>query len=73
MILRVPMGGAVLLVGVWLAVTVANLLLNPIPWQRYYLPLIPVYAVLIGMAVNTLLVGGRRSSPAPDAEPEPAA
>lgn len=72
-ILRVPMGGAVLLVGVWLAVTVANLLLNPIPWQRYYLPLIPVYAVLIGMAVNALLVGVRRSSTPPDAEPGPAA
>ena len=66
------MGGAILLVGVWLAVTVANLLLNPIPWQRYYLPLIPVYAVLIGMAVNTFIFR-RRSSTPPDVEPEPAA
>jgi hypothetical protein len=70
-ILRVPMGGAVLLVGVWLAVTVVNLLLNPIPWQRYYLPLIPVYAVLIGMAANTFLFRWRASA-AIDSEPEPA-
>jgi len=59
------------LVGAWLAVTVVNLLLNPIPWQRYYLPLIPVYAVLIGMAANTFLFRWRASA-AIDSEPEPA-
>lgn len=59
------------LVGIWLAVTVVNLLLNPIPWQRYYLPLIPVYAVLIGMASNTFLLRWRASA-AIDSEPEPA-
>jgi 4-amino-4-deoxy-L-arabinose transferase-like glycosyltransferase len=30
----------------WLLVTVANLLINPLPWQRYYLPLIPAAALL---------------------------
>jgi 4-amino-4-deoxy-L-arabinose transferase-like glycosyltransferase len=58
-------GGKCVLVLVWLAVTVANLLINPIPWQRYYLPLIPMYAVLIGMAVTTFFPR-RRSSPLPE-------
>lgn len=31
---------------VWLAVTVASLLANPLPWQRYYLSLIPVVSLL---------------------------
>ncbi len=67
---RARTGGYMLLL-VWLAVTIANLLLNPIPWQRYYLPLIPVYAVLIGVAVNTFLLHWRASA-AFDSEPEPA-
>jgi 4-amino-4-deoxy-L-arabinose transferase-like glycosyltransferase len=44
----------VVLILVWLGVTLANLLLNPIPWQRYYLALIPVYAMLIGFAISTI-------------------
>jgi hypothetical protein len=35
--------------GVWLLVMVANLLINPIPWQRYYLPLIPITTLLAGI------------------------
>jgi len=31
---------------IWLAVTVASLLANPLPWQRYYLALIPVASLL---------------------------
>lgn len=31
---------------VWLTVTCASLLANPLPWQRYYLPLIPIAALL---------------------------
>lgn len=31
---------------VWLLVTAANLMLNPLPWQRYYVVLIPVATVL---------------------------
>jgi 4-amino-4-deoxy-L-arabinose transferase-like glycosyltransferase len=34
---------------VWLLVMVANLLINPIPWQRYYLPLIPITTLLAGI------------------------
>ena len=40
---------------VWLLVTVASLLLNPLPWQRYYLPLIPVATVLVGVGVSALV------------------
>jgi 4-amino-4-deoxy-L-arabinose transferase-like glycosyltransferase len=36
---------------VWLLVTVANLLINPLPWQRYYLPLIPIMTVLVAIGV----------------------
>ena len=39
----------------WMAVTVAALLLNPLPWQRYYLPLIPVLALLAGVAAARLI------------------
>jgi hypothetical protein len=40
---------------VWLAVTVASLLANPLDWQRYYLPLIPVATLLAGIGVYGLL------------------
>jgi 4-amino-4-deoxy-L-arabinose transferase-like glycosyltransferase len=38
-----------IVLGVWLLVMVANLLINPIPWQRYYLPLIPITTLLAGI------------------------
>jgi 4-amino-4-deoxy-L-arabinose transferase-like glycosyltransferase len=50
-------GGKCVLMLVWLGVTLANLLINPIPWQRYYLALIPVYAVLVGFALSIFLSG----------------
>lgn len=40
---------------IWLGITVASLLVNPLPWQRYFLPLIPVYALLAGIGVDGLL------------------
>lgn len=56
---------------VWLGLTVASLLVNPLLWQRYFLPLIPVYALLAGIGVTGL---ARRfkptSSPVPDSMPE---
>jgi hypothetical protein len=36
---------------VWLGVTIASLLANPLPWQRYYLPLIPIAALLAGIGL----------------------
>jgi 4-amino-4-deoxy-L-arabinose transferase-like glycosyltransferase len=39
---------------VWMAVVIISLLANPLPWQRYYLPLIPLAALLAG--VGTLAV-----------------
>lgn len=38
----------------WLAVTAAALLTNPLPWQRYYLPLLPVAALLAGLGALEL-------------------
>ena len=35
----------------WLSVTIASLLANPLPWQRYYLPLIPVASLLAGIGL----------------------
>ncbi len=35
----------------WLAVTVASLLVNPLPWQRYYLPLLPAATILAGIGL----------------------
>ena len=40
---------------VWLAATLAMLLVNPLPWQRYYLPLIPIVTLLASLPINTLL------------------
>jgi hypothetical protein len=39
---------------VWLAMTGAMLLVNPLPWQRYYLPWIPVVLLLAGLGVDRL-------------------
>jgi hypothetical protein len=39
---------------VWLAANIAVLLLNPLPWQRYYLSLIPVAVVLSAIGASTL-------------------
>lgn len=58
---------------VWLGLTVASLLVNPLPWQRYSLPLIPVYALLAGIGVAGLArrFGWKAASiPVPDSTPE---
>ncbi|MBI1256358.1 MAG: hypothetical protein GC204_02700 [Chloroflexi bacterium] len=39
----------------WLVLTVASLLANPLPWQRYYLGLIPLATLLLGITVEALL------------------
>ena len=39
----------------WLLITIAYLMINPLPWQRYYLPIIPIYILLSG--IGLLLVG----------------
>jgi len=36
---------------VWFLITVASLLVNPLPWQRYYLPLLPVSTILAGIGL----------------------
>ncbi|RMF82112.1 MAG: phospholipid carrier-dependent glycosyltransferase [Chloroflexi bacterium] len=40
---------------VWLVVTAASLLLNPLPWQRYYLPLIPILALFAGITLTVII------------------
>jgi Dolichyl-phosphate-mannose-protein mannosyltransferase len=49
---------------VWLGVTVLSLLLNPLPWQRYYLPLYPIAALLAAMGITVIYrwIHGWRSS-----------
>ncbi len=36
---------------VWLGITLVNLLINPLPWQRYYLAQIPIMALLAGLGI----------------------
>ncbi len=36
---------------IWFALTAASLMANPLPWQRYYLPLIPVMTLLAGIGL----------------------
>jgi len=38
----------------WFGISAGSLLLNPLPWQRYYLPLIPVLAVLVGVLIGDI-------------------
>jgi hypothetical protein len=37
----------------WILVTLASLLANPLPWQRYYLPWLPAATVLAGVGFLT--------------------
>lgn len=39
----------------WILVSVALILATPVPWARYYLPLAPFTALLIGVAANWLI------------------
>ncbi len=39
----------------WLLVVVASSLANPLPWQRYYLPLYPLASLLVGIGVHGLI------------------
>jgi hypothetical protein len=45
---------------VWLLVTLATLLINPLPWQRYYLPLLPITTLLAAWGGGWLLTRTRR-------------
>jgi hypothetical protein len=40
---------------VWLGITAASLLVNPLPWQRYSLPLLPVATALSGVGLVSLV------------------
>jgi 4-amino-4-deoxy-L-arabinose transferase-like glycosyltransferase len=45
---------------VWLAVMAAALVTNPLPWQRYYLPLLPIAALLAGLGALELWQQGAK-------------
>jgi len=49
---------------VWLALTMASLLVNPLPWQRYYLSLYPLAALLSAIGISSIFSAlyQRRSS-----------
>ncbi len=49
------------LVAVWLIVTLATLLINPLPWQRYALPLIPLTILLAAIGTVNLIQRVRSS------------
>ncbi len=46
----------------WLLLNLAFALINPLPWQRYYLPLIPVYTLLAGVGLLALVSLVRNAS-----------
>ncbi|MBN8636725.1 MAG: glycosyltransferase family 39 protein [Anaerolineae bacterium] len=46
----------------WFGLTLITLLVNPLAWQRYYLPLIPVLAALAGLGGATLIRAHPRSN-----------
>jgi hypothetical protein len=39
----------------WLLLTLASLFANPLPWQRYYLPWLPVATILAGIGCVSLI------------------
>ncbi len=39
---------------VWLAVVAASLMVNPLPWQRYYLALFPVTSLLTAIGISMI-------------------
>jgi 4-amino-4-deoxy-L-arabinose transferase-like glycosyltransferase len=40
---------------VWVVANVGSLLVNPLPWQRYYLPWIPAAIVLTGLGIVSVI------------------
>jgi hypothetical protein len=46
----------------WFGLTLITLLVNPLAWQRYYLPLIPVLAALAGLGGAALIRARPRSN-----------
>ena len=40
---------------IWLVAMVVFVLMNPLPWQRYYYPLIPVITLLAGLGLQSLI------------------
>jgi hypothetical protein len=47
----------------WAGITILSLLVNPLPWQRYYLALYPVAALLAGVGLLAVVRRvNRRSS-----------
>ncbi len=56
-------GGVRWLVGLWALVTVATtLILTPLEWQRYYLPIYPVIGLIAALGINRLVQGRDRFS-----------
>ncbi len=56
----------------WLGVTIVSLLVNPLPWQRYYLPLYPVATLLTGVGLQAavrLIVQKRKQNSIAEALP----
>ena len=41
---------------VWLMLTLAVMLLNPLPWQRYYLPLLPLTSLLAALTLAQVIM-----------------
>jgi hypothetical protein len=39
----------------WLLLTLGSLFANPLPWQRYYLPWLPVATILAGIGIVALV------------------
>lgn len=59
-----PLADRVMMAGllVWLLVVVLSLLTNPLPWQRYYLPLVPIAVLLIGVSLTDILARATRAA-----------
>lgn len=39
----------------WIAITAASLLVNPLPWQRYYLSLYPLVTLLTSIGISSMV------------------
>lgn len=53
---REAAGGIRWLIGLWgLVIILSTLVLTPLEWQRYYLPVYPVIGLLAGLGIDTLI------------------
>jgi 4-amino-4-deoxy-L-arabinose transferase-like glycosyltransferase len=58
---------------IWLTLAVGALMVNPLPWQRYYLPLLPIVVISASVTLAAVIrdLRGKTPVPLPQSIPSP--